>query len=147
MSETSSPIHLPRNVGIYIDRLTSRFPEIESVWLIGSRANPPTHPDSDWDFIVFATPHVLASLRADQSFHVDSYHLLVVYDGDHFDCPWSQNDERTSESRHLKIHYPEGWCIDPGWQWNQISDRESKYVASRSMCEDIELYAYRIYPK
>ena len=42
----------------YIDELITSYPEINSIWLIGSRANNSANKNSDWDFLVFANEHI-----------------------------------------------------------------------------------------
>ncbi len=81
---------IPDDIRAYLNPLVRQF-SIESVWLIGSRANGTSRPDSDWDFLGFATKDVLRALRADNSFRQSGLHLFIVTDGNRFECPWPRS--------------------------------------------------------
>lgn len=66
------------------------MPGISELWLIGSRANGSPRPDSDWDFLAFANPTVLAVLQAETTLHRHDVDFLVVVDGDNFQSAWGE---------------------------------------------------------
>ena len=51
------------DIEIYVQELTGACGGIESIWLIGSRANDAEQQDSDWDIIIFATDAALQCIR------------------------------------------------------------------------------------
>lgn len=149
MSEvpTSSLPPIQPDITDYLVKLASAHPQIESIWLIGSRANPTGRPPVDWDFLIFATPDVLASLRNDHSFRRTHIDLLVVTDGDFFECPWPHGDRPAFKSGYLRNYYPADGGIVLGWQWKRISEHEARYTASKSMFKDVECRAFRVYER
>lgn len=126
-------------IGPYLERLLAAYPNIESVWLIGSRANETARDDSDWDLLVFASREVLEALSTDDSFSRSDVDLLVVYDGDNFESPYGGTDNRRSKKGSLKK-----------WEWQHFSADLASYEACKpgeGMHIDIERRSgVRIWP-
>jgi len=101
----------------YIINLTCKYSSINSIWLIGSRANNSYKDNSDWDLLVFANQDMLDSLKKDMNFNMPEIDLLVVYDDNNFISPWPRNDK---ESEHKK------GCLK-SWQWNFVDEFSAKY--------------------
>ncbi len=87
---------LEPRVQSYIERLTTAYPTVTSVWLFGSRADNTFRSDSDWDLLVFGSNEVLVSLKDNVEFHESDIDLLVVYDGDNFEKPWGERQKQGS---------------------------------------------------
>jgi hypothetical protein len=100
----------------YVSELVSAYPDIESVWLIGSRANGTSRPESDWDLIAFGSQSIFQSLRSDVRFHHEHIDLVVVYDGDTFEKPWGEREKGGSLS---------------GWRWLRQSATRAVYRATK----------------
>ncbi len=82
-----SPLIEPE-IASYVRKLVNEFALIESLWLFGSRANKRARHDSDWDFLAFANPNVIFSLRSNPALRRDDVDLFVVIDGNRFESPW-----------------------------------------------------------
>lgn len=96
----------------YLARLVARCRTINTIWLIGSRANCADWADSDWDFIVFADQDAFNSIRDDASLHEPCIDLLVVTDpSGTFSAPWGKH-----KSGSLPI-----------WQWVALNEVEATY--------------------
>jgi len=100
----------------YLTLLTGTHPSIQSIWLIGSRANGASNVNSDWDLIVFATEDILQNLQNCRSIHVKEIDLLVVYNckGD-FKKPWAEQDGNF-KTGNLK-----------DWGWQEQSETKATY--------------------
>ena len=87
----------------YFNELNSEFEQIREIWILGSRANNCAYDDSDWDILVFANSRVLTQLRQKEKFKQSSkdlnIDLLVLYDEDHFEAPWTSLNWR--ETRQI----------------------------------------------
>lgn len=122
----------------YIEKLTEQYPDINSIWLFGSRANDTFREDSDWDLFVFGNEQVLVSLRNNFSFKNDSIDILFVVNGDDFVSPWSDKSGRLSD-----------------WQWKEISSTEASYIGTKEptdgtgwfRAEIKEQKAIKVWPK
>ena len=100
----------------YIDFLTTRHSAIESIWLIGSRANGTDLPTSDWDIVAFSGDQLLSDLSADKEIHLPEVDLLVVLsDLDTFERPWGE-----SKSGSLS-----------GWSWTQTGSDTATYIGTK----------------
>lgn len=88
MPISTKPVQLPEELGMYVDRLRQRIPQIDEVWLLGPRVNDDEHRGHDWDLLAFADESALEAMRADASLHRDDLHLNVVTDGDRFEPAW-----------------------------------------------------------
>ena len=100
----------------YIEQLTKRHPDIESIWLIGSRANGNESATSDWDLIVFLGDKLFDDLGADEEVHRPEVDVLVVLsDGDEFRRPWGQPKTGSLSS----------------WKWTQTGSDTANYVGTK----------------
>ena len=93
----------------YIEMLVEKYPEIQAIWLIGSRANDQENPESDWDYLVFADRNLLEILRVDTDLHEPDIDLLVVYDGNSFEEPWTEEGEKQKKGSLRSWE----WRVDP----------------------------------
>lgn len=113
------PPKLTRDLADYVATLKAAFPAIESIWWIGSRANPTSprrpRPDSDWDLVAFADRATLDALRARSELHRDDVDLLVVFDGEHYVKPF----DAAAEER-----------LWSAWNWTQLNDNRASYETS-----------------
>jgi hypothetical protein len=104
-------IELPAEIHCYVDALTAAFPEIESIWLIGSRANCSEHEGSDWDLLAFGDESTLKSLQARPDLSNPSVDLLVIRNENQFQTPWPDpNSPGTYKHGDLlswEFHLPE----------------------------------------
>ena len=124
----------------YIAALTSAYPAIKEVWLIGSRADDSAKASSDWDYIAIADENTLRALSADVTLRDPAIDLLVVYDGDNFCKPWPDGDRQKRGSFS-------------GWHWQRVSPVEATYKATKPRDDD-DFYSWirdgaqarRIYP-
>lgn len=107
----------------YLKELVASHPAIAEVWLIGSRADGSARPTSDWDYLVIADQGTLESLSAKPEFNALDVDLLVVYDGDNFRKPWPDGDRE----KHGSLS---------GWDWNQTSETEAHYRATKARSND-----------
>lgn len=122
----------------YLKQLTKQFRGIESIWLLGSRANGYHKDDSDWDLLVFADEEILSLLREDNIFFKSNVDLLVVYDGKNFEEPWES--EKTGRRKRENL-------ID--WEWKTISKDKATYVGDKNKPVhpyDAEYNALRVWP-
>ena len=134
-------------VRTFLDLLATHL-HFESVWLFGSRANDTFRHDSDWDFLVFGTPGVLTSLRANDIFRRPDIHLFIVTDGNRLECPWPRADTIDNfECGQLKSAFDfAAKLFMYGWRWKQVSATHAIYWGGKDPDGLIELQAYRIFP-
>ncbi len=118
---------LATEISPYINELTDKYSEIESVWLFGSRANASYSEESDWDLFIFANGRVLDSLKTDTELRRENIDLLVVFNGNDFKAPWQKSGEK-----HLPLKYGSltGWGQ---WGWEKISDVEAVYIEAKNI--------------
>lgn len=109
---------LNQDVEDYVNSLVKEYPDIESVWLIGSRANESFNENSDWDFLVFGSRETLKALSDETRFHKDNIDLLVVYDGNDFEKPWGEKKKSGSLT-----------C----WEWKKLSFSKAQYKSKKSI--------------
>ncbi|WP_145976124.1 nucleotidyltransferase domain-containing protein [Nitrospira moscoviensis] len=109
------------SIGNFIKLLTAACDGLQSIWLIGSRANGTAKPDSDWDLLAFGSPAVLAYLRSCPEYHRSDIDFLVVTDGDHFENAWGMKNKSGSISN---------------WEWCQISDEYAYYTGAKASGTD-----------
>lgn len=105
------PAQLPEELGMYVDDLRRRVPQIGEVWLLGPRVNDEHHRGSDWDLLAFADEAALRTIRSDPSLHRDDLHLSVVTDGDRFRPAWAPAGGDGGEGRLV-----EGRLADLDWR-------------------------------
>jgi len=106
-------------ISLFISQLADRCPAMQSIWMIGARANRdvtdspgPFH----WDLVAFADIASLCYLRKAQDLHRADVLLRVVTDGDRFEIAWG--DSHTSGSL----------CR---WGWRQATQTEAYYSEAR----------------
>lgn len=113
---------IPKEVHDYLDRLTEKYPRIESIWVFGSRANNSFKKSSDWDFLIFSNKKILDLLKKNASLkkasrknRVDSF---VVYNGENFEGPWPEVEDGVRTPR-------EGILSE--WKWKKLTPLKAKY--------------------
>ena len=107
----------------YFQRLAHSYPSLLESWLFGSRADATHKADSDWDLLVFADRHDFEKMKSDNSLQVGMVDLLVVFDGDHFEQPWTEPGQPVPKCGSLTQ-----------WQWKKETDNEASYWCSRRRC-------------
>lgn len=116
---------IPKEVHDYLDRLTEKYPRIESVWVFGSRVNNSSKKSSDWDFWIFSNKKILDLLKKNASLkkasrknRVDPF---IVYNGENFESPWPEveNGEKTPREGILSE-----------WKWKKVTPVKAKYKAN-----------------
>ena len=70
-------VDIDKAVRTYLERLSSEYNSIDSIWLLGSRANGTNRTDSDWDFFIFADKETLDSLKQSRSLKLKNVDVLV----------------------------------------------------------------------
>ena len=104
----------------YIRRLTSAFPAITEVWLLGSRANSRARVDSDYDYLVFSTDDsILNQLCQTPAFRDPAVDLLFAGTGDMAISPWP---EPNGSWKKLGLKDAPG-----GLAWRPVSASEAEY--------------------
>lgn len=109
---------MDENIDDYLGSLAAACGGVESIWLIGSRANGTARTNSDWDLIAFGNSTVLACLKAHTELHRFDIDFLVVTNGDDFQNAWGDRNKSGSLSR---------------WEWRQLSDTRAEYTESKSV--------------
>ncbi|MES2365219.1 MAG: nucleotidyltransferase domain-containing protein [Pseudomonadota bacterium] len=97
-------------------QVKAAYSSIESVWLIGSRANGSASETSDWDFIVFANRETLEHLRSTVEFHRANVDFLVVVNGEDFENAWGEKDKTGALS---------------AWEWKLVTDAHAEYTETK----------------
>lgn len=105
----------------YVEQLVKEYPRIESVWLMGSRANDSYREESDWDLLVFANNEILDSMRQHRDLKRERVDVLVVYGSIHFEEPWPEVEVRAKGGRLSGSN-------SHSWEWNQTSQTEATYL-------------------
>ncbi|MEJ0046607.1 MAG: hypothetical protein WDN04_11160 [Rhodospirillales bacterium] len=124
----------------YVAAVTTSYPSITAVWLIGSRANDSVRTSSDWDYLAFADKATLEALMSDLAFNVSTVDLMIVFDGNNFRKPWAEDDRVKG-----------GSLTD--WQWTPVTESVAHYRATRAIDGEhfnVEVQiarALRIYPR
>lgn len=106
---------LTDSIDEYIHILVESVSGIESVWLIGSRANGTGREESDWDFFVFGEDSVYSQIESNPHLHNQSVDLLVVSSNGSFSRPYGNSKTGTLEK----------------WKWNELSKTEAAYRATK----------------
>jgi hypothetical protein len=88
------------------------------VWLIGSRANGYSKPESDWDFIVFGEDSLVQELSKLPA--PDNVDVLVVTDGKTFRSPWPRKSDGAYKQGELEK-----------WQWLRKSSSTATYESTK----------------
>ncbi|MEH6592658.1 MAG: nucleotidyltransferase domain-containing protein [Halioglobus sp.] len=108
----------------YISAVIKTAPDIESIWLIGSRANDTAREESDWDLLVFANGPALKKLQKITELAHSRVDLLVVYNGDDFKEPWPD------EAHNNKT----GALSD--WNWQKTGSKSAQYTSTKYYPDD-----------
>jgi predicted nucleotidyltransferase len=114
------------DINDYIAQLVSKYTDIKSVWLFGSRANETETNESDWDLLVFASDKTLSKLRNDNKFKQEKIDMLVVIDGDSFEEPWY-------------IDQPKKGSLS-NWNWKIISPAKATYTGTKEPTNGSDWY-------
>jgi hypothetical protein len=97
----------------FLTDIAAACPELESIWLIGSRANGTSTDASDWDFLAFGSEATYACLQASPRLQLSGTDFLIVTDGDGFRGVWDGEDKAGSLA---------------DWEWKAVSDTVSEYT-------------------
>lgn len=106
---------LNSDINSYLNTLINEVNGIESIWLIGSRANGTANPGSDWDFMVFGKSEISESIKENSKFHRDDVDLLVVKSDGTFSKPYGS---------------PKSGNLD-SWGWQKIDENTAKYEVTK----------------
>jgi len=98
----------------YVDELCAVVPEIQSVWLIGSRANGTARPDSDWDFLAFGVPRLRQTFAKHLELRKDDVDVFVRDEDGDFRAPWPDSDRVLERI-----------------EWKQVSPTQATYMATK----------------
>ena len=107
-----------RGISLFVSQLADRYPAIQSIWMIGDRADGDvldSHGPFEWDLVAFADQPTLRRLRSATDLHRADVLLRVVTDGDRFEVPWG---EQLSGSLYQ-------------WDWRQATETEAYYSEAR----------------
>lgn len=116
----------------YVEQLVREYPRIESVWLMGSRANDSYREDSDWDLLVFANKEILDAMRQQRELKRERVDVMVVYDGINLEEPWpdvEENGRVRAKGGKLSGSTP------LSWEWNQTSQTEATYEGTKRLAD------------
>ncbi len=128
------------------NELISEFEEIREIWILGSRANSCAHEDSDWDILVFANSRVLTQLQQKEEFKQSSkdlnIDLLILYDKDHFEAPWTSWDCGRTKQRIKKGTLSE-WNFKPDRSNPNIGHYKGTHIPTSSsrICKMYRIWA------
>lgn len=111
---------IPREVGAYLESVTTACPSIAEIWLFGSRANGTESDRSDWDLLAFGDGDTCNVLRGHEELRRDDVDLLVVDSSGNFQTPWGDRKKGSLES----------------WRWSRLTDEEAAYEG-RKWCPDV----------
>lgn len=100
----------------WLAQVRATCPSIESVWLIGSRANGSARETSDWDFIVFANREALAQIKSSSELHRSDIDFLVVVNGEDFENAWGERNKIGALSY---------------WGWKLVTDAHAEYTETK----------------
>ena len=98
----------------YAEALATSCPEVETIWLIGSRANGTQRANSDWDLLVFAATGGLECLATHSEHHRDDVDCLVQT-GPTFKRAWG-------EAKSLSL---------PELKWQDLSPSLAAYIGKK----------------
>jgi hypothetical protein len=131
----------------YLRQVVGQYPRVQSIWLIGSRANDTCREESKWDLLAFADKDTFEQMKQDASLKRGDVILLVVYDSNNFEEPWPDVEGgRPIRSRCGLLNGPR----PQGWGWREVSDIEAVYEGTRLSAEGVQERTYqkavRIWP-
>ena len=96
----------------FLSHIKNSYSGIQSIWLIGSRANEKANENSDWDFLAFADKKTLDLLEKAIELHKPNVDFLVVTDGENFQNAWGEK----TKSGTLSL-----------WKWRVLDDTRAEY--------------------
>ena len=111
---------LTSEINELLDALVQDVQGIESIWLIGSRANGTAKPESDWDFFIFGDCSVFEQIKSNPELNLYNIDLLVVAGDGEFENPYASD-----KSGNLS-----------DWSWQLKSLKTATYQSSK--CEDFD---------
>ncbi len=112
-------VQLPPIITKWLKSIIDVYKEIESIWLIGSRANNTYNNKSDWDFLFFANEFVLNDLTGKTHYNIGEIDMLIVYNEKlDFKCPWLKNGKVKKGNLH-------------DWQWAKESASQAIYLGNK----------------
>lgn len=123
-------INLPEEIQQHIQKIIIFFPQIEKVWLFGSRANERCKPNSDWDIMVFADSKVLSELKDNSQIKHPNIDLFICYNGDSCESPWPDG----SKVRKLSLK--------EGLKWSECGN-----VATYKGTKETEGGSWEVFPQ
>lgn len=103
-------------IASWLAELKTRCPSIQSVWLIGSRANKSAHAASDWDFIAFGNSQSSIEIESSSELHRLDVDFLLVVNGNDFSNAWGIRDKRGTLS---------------SWEWILMSNTHAEYTETK----------------
>lgn len=121
-------VKIPNRVYKYLQHLTEKYPQIKSIWILGSRANNNFTDDSDWDFWVFSNRKIFDLLKENRLLKQESkskkIDTLVVYNGEDFEEPWPdmKNGKSTAKQGLLSE-----------WKWKKTSNLTADYKGTKEI--------------
>jgi predicted nucleotidyltransferase len=119
----------PASVSSFLQTILERCPGIAEIWLVGSRANAAARVDSDWDLLAFADQQTLEDLRLVPGLARRDVDLLIVLDGNQFECPWERPDKPGKFKRgRLTAYIDQDGVESSSWEWTKLSDNEAEYA-------------------
>ncbi|MDN3716973.1 nucleotidyltransferase domain-containing protein [Vibrio breoganii] len=127
----------------YIERLTEKSPEIEAIWLIGSRANGNAKSCSDWDLLVFGDINTFNRVKTDISFHCDEIDLLIVI-GDEFSKPYGNPKAGSLQQWKWEIKWGNDATYN-GTKWIPDLEAESEGMSNMGQFIEQTLKAVKVY--
>jgi hypothetical protein len=120
----------------YVEYLTDAYPDVQEVWLFGSRANDTARPDSDWDLLVWSNEdHLLNKLSRNKRFRRAGIDLFVVVGrwaarrwplvGQLAVQPWPADDGQPKQL----------WLDDRagGLNWQYVTSFEARYIETKDL--------------
>jgi|SRR5579863_2976177 len=109
----------------YVEYLTDAYPDVQEVWLFGSRANDTARPDSDWDLLVWSNEdHLLNKLCRNKQSRRAGIDLFVVVDQLAVQ-PWPADD---GQPKQLWLDGRPG-----GLNWQHVTSFEARYTETKDL--------------
>lgn len=98
----SEPALLTNLMENYIAHLCAAVPQIQEVWLFGSRANGRWLPNSDWDLLAVGGPLLREELANHIEFQVPNVDLFIQDETGEIRAPWPGSTKTLSEAKWEK---------------------------------------------
>jgi hypothetical protein len=118
-------IYTQMNIEIdsWLAQLKACCPSVDSVWLIGSRANDSARENSDWDFIAFANQDALTQVQQAIELHRTDVDFLIVVNGENFKNAWGEREKHGNLT---------------SWEWALVTDIRAEYTEAKWVETDDE---------